>query len=72
VIRSGFIPRILGILLMIAGCGYIASSLADLVFPQYAHAVGQVTRILNAAELPIIFWLLIWGAKEQPIGARAS
>jgi uncharacterized damage-inducible protein DinB len=29
--RSGFIPRILGILLMIAGCGYVASSLAELV-----------------------------------------
>ena len=72
VIRSGFIPRVLGILLMIAGCGYIASSLAELVFPQYAPAVGQVTRILTAAELPIIFWLLIWGARTQPIGARAS
>jgi uncharacterized protein DUF4386 len=72
VIRSGFIPRILGVLLMIAGCGYIASSLADLVFPQYAHAVHQVTRILNLAELPIIFWLLIWGAKAQPTGARSS
>ncbi len=72
VIRSGFIPRILGILLMIAGCSYIASSLADLVFPQYARAVGQVTRILNLAELPIIFWLLIWGAKAQPTGARSS
>ena len=65
VIRSGFIPRVLGILLMIAGCGYLASSVADLVFPQYADAVGRVTRILTLAELPIIFWLLIWGAKPQ-------
>ena len=65
VIRSGFIPRVLGILLMIAGCGYLASSVAALVFPQYTDAVGQVTRILTLAELPIIFWLLIWGAKPQ-------
>jgi hypothetical protein len=65
VIRSGFIPRVLGILLMIAGCGYLASSVADLVFPQYTDAVAQVTRILTLAELPIIFWLLIWGAKPQ-------
>src|SRR5262245_7023971 len=65
VMRSGFIPRFLGILLMVAGCGYIASSFAELVIPRYAHAVEQVTRILTLAELPIIFWLLIWGAKPQ-------
>ena len=65
VIRSGFIPRILGVLLMIAGCGYLASSSAVLVLPQYADAVGQVARILTLAELPIVFWLLIWGAKPQ-------
>ena len=69
VMQSGFIPRILGILLMIAGCGYVAASFAELVLPQYANAVGQVTRILTAAELPIIFWLLIWGAKPQRISA---
>jgi Domain of unknown function (DUF4386) len=71
VMRSGFIPRLLGILLMIAGSGYIASSFAELVIPRYAHAVEQVTRILTLAELPIIFWLLIWGAKPQRARAVA-
>ena len=71
VMRSGFIPRFLGILLMIAACGYIGSSLAELVFPRYADAVGRVTRILTLAELPIIFWLLIWGAKPQKPAHRA-
>jgi Domain of unknown function (DUF4386) len=72
IMRSGFIPRFLGILLLIAGTGYVASSIAYLVLPQYAQAVDRVTGITNFAELPIIFWLLIWGAKAQPIGARAS
>ena len=66
VIRSRFIPRILGVLLMIAGCGYVALSLTELCLPQYAHTVGQVATITNFGELPIIFWLLIWGAKPQP------
>jgi hypothetical protein len=65
VIRSGFIPRILGYLLMVAGCGYVAQSFAELSLPQYARAVGQVATITNFAELPIIFWLLIWGARAQ-------
>lgn len=72
VMRSGFIPRFLGVLLMIAGVGYVADSFARLVLPQYADAVGRVATITNFAELPIIFWLLIWGAKPQPTGARAS
>ncbi|MGE5346900.1 MAG: DUF4386 domain-containing protein [Acidithiobacillales bacterium] len=67
VIRSRFIPRFLGILLMIAGCGYVARAFSELVLPQYADAVGQVAKILTALETPIIFWLLIWGAKPQPV-----
>ena len=65
VLRSGFIPRFLGVLLMFAGVGYLASSFGELVVPQYAQAIGQVTGILTLLELPIIFWLLIWGAKPQ-------
>ncbi len=63
VIRSGFIPRFLGILLMIAGCGYVANSFAELALPQYAHAVGRIASITNFGEVPIIFWLLIRGRK---------
>jgi len=65
VMRSGFIPRVLGILLFIAGTGYVAASAGDLVFPRSAEAIGRVTKILTLAELPIIFWLLIWGARPQ-------
>jgi hypothetical protein len=72
VIRSGFIPRFLGVLLMIAGSGYPASSFAELVLPQYADAVSRVTMILGFGELPIIFWLLIWGAKPQRTAAPAA
>lgn len=69
VIRSGFIPRVLGVLLMIAGVGYLASSFATLVLPQYAPLVTQVLAPLQFGELPIIFWLLIWGAKTNPAAA---
>jgi hypothetical protein len=64
VMRSGFIPRFLGVLLMIAALGYLASAASELVVPHYAGAIGPVTK-LTALELPIIFWLLIWGARPQ-------
>jgi Domain of unknown function (DUF4386) len=72
VIRSGFIPRAFGVLLMIAGFAYLASSFASLVLPAYARSVGQVALVLEVGEVPIIFWLLIWGAKEQRFNAPTS
>jgi len=63
VIRSGFIPRFLGYLLFIAASGYLASSFTSLLLPSYRHLVEQFAMVLEAGELPIIFWLLIWGAK---------
>lgn len=65
VIRSGFIPRIFGILLIVAGAAYLVSAFTTLLLPQYAQAVGQVAMILEMGEVPIIFWLLIWGAKPR-------
>ncbi len=65
VIRSGFMPRVLGYLLMIAGVGYLASAFATLVLPQYAPLVNKLALPLEFGELPIIVWLVIWGAKPR-------
>ena len=66
VMRSGFIPRVLGVLLLVAGAGYLASAVTSLVLPQFEPLVARFAVMLEAGELPIVFWLLIWGAKEQP------
>src|SRR5438876_1719009 len=72
VIRSGFIPRVLGVLLFIAGFGNVASSFTSLFPLPYASLVDRFASVLTAAELPIIFWLLIWGAKDQSLGEQHS
>jgi len=72
VIRSGFIPRVFGFLLMIAGVAYVASAFAILILPRYAPLVSQVALPLEVAEVPIIFWLVIWGAKTRPADAPAG
>ncbi|MEO8277339.1 MAG: DUF4386 domain-containing protein [Thermoanaerobaculia bacterium] len=66
--RSGFIPRWLGLLLFLAGAGYVANATAILIFPQVAPAVDPIASILQIGELPIIVWLAIWGAKPQGSG----
>ena len=65
VIQSRFIPRFLGYLLFIAGAAYVASAFTTLVLPSYRPLVDGVALTLEMCEIPIIFWLLIWGAKEQ-------
>ena len=65
VYKSGFIPKILGVLLIVAGFGYLLSSFMFLVLPNYDGAISTLINILELAELPIIFWLLIVGAKTQ-------
>ncbi len=69
VVKSGFFPRVLGILLMVAGFGNLTSSVTSIVLPAYEHVVSQAMMPLLFAEFPIIFWLLIKGAKlPQPQG----
>jgi hypothetical protein len=66
VYRSGFIPRIFGILLIIAGIAYINSSLVSLLFPSYSAIVNQPTLLLVAiGEISITLWLLIKGVKSN-------
>jgi hypothetical protein len=65
VIRSRFIPRVLGYLLFLAALGYLASSLTFLLLPAYGPVVDKFASQLPLCQLPIILWLLIWGAKDQ-------
>jgi len=71
VFRSGFIPRILGVLLIPAGVAYLAVTFTYLLFPHYGDIVSKFATVLQFGELPIIFWLLIKGAKDQPLAEPA-
>jgi len=56
-----FSPQALGVLMMMAGAGYVASSFTSLIVPRYEGVVGPYAMMLVMGELPIIFWLMIWG-----------
>ena len=65
VIQSGFIPRLPGYLMMIAGFGYLIDATGTLVLPQFARLAGQIAGPMEFGEIPIMLWLLIWGARPQ-------
>jgi len=72
VIKSGFFPRILGVLLIIACFGYLAHSLTFLLFPHYEAIVSSYAAIPEAiGELSMVLWLLIKGVNVQPQDNRA-
>ncbi len=71
VYRSGFIPRFLGVLLMIGTFAYLANSFTSLVAPQYED-VSRWIRPLQAVELVFMWWLLIAGAKPKPRAGLAE
>ena len=66
VYRSGFIPHILGVLLIAKGFYFVAISLVSLLVPQYESIVHRWTMPLHFGELIFMFWLVIMGARPQP------
>jgi hypothetical protein len=67
VYRSGFLPRIFGVLLMIACFAYLTNSFTALVLPSYEAIVSQWMSPLQLAEVVFMLWLLIKGAKPKPL-----
>lgn len=70
VIKSRFLPRILGVLLMIAGIGYLTTGVTSIAWPEYRSTVSRLMMPLYFGEVPIVFWLLIMGARASQPGAR--
>ena len=68
VIKSDFIPKILGIFLIIGCCCYLLEFLMNALLPDYAKPVSQVIGIPMAiSELAIVLWLLIKGVREPKL-----
>jgi hypothetical protein len=67
VYSSGFIPRILGVLLMIGCFAYLANSFTSLTLPRYEEVVSRWISPLQLAEVVFMLWLLIKGPKPKPL-----
>jgi hypothetical protein len=70
VIRSGFIPRLLGWFLILAGIGNLAGSCASILYPAYRHLIDPLVMIFQLGELPVLVWLLVWGGRAKSPTAR--
>ncbi|HSP52614.1 MAG TPA: DUF4386 domain-containing protein [Cryobacterium sp.] len=67
--RSGFIAKVFGVLLAIAGLGYLADAVGMAIIPGFSATFAQ---FLFVGEVALIFWLLIRGRRlpSSPTPAR--
>ena len=61
--RSSFLPKILGVLLMIAGAGFIAKSFTLVLIPRYSSNLFLAPMFV--AGLPLMIWLLVKGVDVE-------
>jgi hypothetical protein len=64
--RSALFPGVLGVLIGIAGLGYLAESFGVLLFPGLAAALGVVVAAAAiAGEVPLALWLAVKGVRVK-------
>lgn len=72
VYRSRFLPRFLGVWLMIGCFAYLAFSFTGLLFPGHEDKVFNIGQPFMWGEVATMLWLVIRGANEQRLAAVKS
>lgn len=73
VFESGYLPRILGVFLMIASLCYVIQGVGTILLPQYEGIFVSV-GLVSAIEIALPLWLVIKGVnvEQWEISARKS
>ena len=61
VFRSGFIPKLFGLLLIVSGAAWLAGNLAILIEPRLAQRFLVVVGVAALGEILFTLWLLLKG-----------
>ena len=72
VCRSHFLPRFLGVWLMVACFAWLAFSFTGILLPGQEDKIFTYGQPLMLAEVATMLWLVIMGAKEQRLAAAKS
>jgi hypothetical protein len=70
--RSGFLPRIVGVLMAIGGVSYLTNTFALFIAPALAARLPDVTLLGGIAELSLTLWLIVMGVNALKWEEKAS
>ena len=65
IVKSGYLPKVLGVLLMIGCLGYLTLFFGRLLFPEVSIP-SFVSKPASIGEIGTCLWLLIMGIKQKP------
>ena len=65
VYHSRFLPRFLGVWLMLGCFGWLAFSVTGFLLPEYENQVYSFSQLFTLGEIATMLWLTIVGAKER-------
>jgi len=71
VYRSRFLPRFLGVWLVVNGLAYVVLSLTGLLLPRYQTRLFGLSQPALMGELALMLWLVIKGARPPAHEATA-
>jgi hypothetical protein len=71
IFKSGYFPKILGILFMIAALGYLIDSFSHVLIPDYKTGPVYLALPIAIAEIAFPLWLLIKGVNTKQWEKRA-
>ncbi|MEO7063956.1 MAG: DUF4386 domain-containing protein [Dokdonella sp.] len=63
VYRSGFVPRLLGVWLIINGVAYVVLSATGLLWPEYSKMISTIATPVLLGEVAFTLWLLVVGVR---------
>lgn len=67
IMQSGYLPKALGVLLIIGGTGFVLRSVTYIVVPQYSSVAMLFPMAL--AGIPLTYWLLVKGVNRKALEA---
>lgn len=71
-IKSRFIPKILGVLLIIGGVTYLVDSSLALLNPLFRKSITDILLLpLGIGEISMVLWLLIKGVREKDLHGKS-
>jgi hypothetical protein len=64
-LKSQLMPRVLGVLMLFAGCAYLADAVAVFLFPLLHSRIALYLAVPESFEILLAVWLVVFGVRQS-------